>query len=127
VILKYSKLQNKSKIKKFWKRINQELKCTPRFYLHTPSKVDHQKPCSAPPVFTKLHPFYHLNSTQPDHVMWQSSPFKISQPEQATCNNPSTCPMEGCHVIIFISQNRNPNFSQTLAATINLHGSRRRF
>jgi len=35
--------------------------------------------------------------------------------------------MEGCHVIIFISQNRNPNFPQTLAATINLHGSRRRF
>jgi len=43
-------------------------------------KVDHQKPCSAPPVFTKLHPSYHLNSTQPDHAMWQSSPFKISQP-----------------------------------------------
>jgi len=35
--------------------------------------------------------------------------------------------MEGCHVIVFISQNRNPNFPQTLAATINLHGSRRRF
>jgi len=35
--------------------------------------------------------------------------------------------MEGCHVIIFISQNKNPNFPQTLAATINLHGSRRRF
>ncbi|QCE15286.1 hypothetical protein DEO72_LG11g2295 [Vigna unguiculata] len=35
--------------------------------------------------------------------------------------------MEGCHVIIFISQNRNPNFPQTLAATINLHGSRRHF
>ena len=35
--------------------------------------------------------------------------------------------MEGFHVIIFISQNRNPNFPQTLTATINLHGSRRRF
>ncbi|QCD82397.1 hypothetical protein DEO72_LG2g2735 [Vigna unguiculata] len=35
--------------------------------------------------------------------------------------------MEGCHVIIFISQNRNPNFPQTLAATINLHGSCRCF
>jgi len=32
--------------------------------------------------------------------------------------------MKGCYVIIFISQNRNPNFPQTLAATINLHGSR---
>ena len=39
----------------------------------------------------------------------------------------TSCPMEGCHVIIFISQNRNPNFPQTLAATINLHGSHRRF
>jgi len=38
------------------------------------------KTCSAPLVFTKLHPSYHLNSTQPDHAMWQSSPFKISQP-----------------------------------------------
>jgi len=27
----------------------------------------------------------------------------------------TSCPMEGCHVIIFISQNRNPNFPQTLA------------
>ncbi|QCE14871.1 hypothetical protein DEO72_LG11g1877 [Vigna unguiculata] len=35
--------------------------------------------------------------------------------------------MEGCHVIIFISQNRNHSFPQTLAATINLHGSHRRF
>jgi len=35
--------------------------------------------------------------------------------------------MEDCHVIIFISQNRNPNFPQTLAATINPHGSHRRF
>ena len=51
-------------------------------------KVDHQKPCSAPPIFTKLHPSYHLNSTQPDHAMWQSPPLKISQPEQATCHNP---------------------------------------
>jgi len=33
--------------------------------------------------------------------------------------------MEGCHVIIFISQNRNPNFPQTLAATIHLNGRRR--
>jgi len=51
-------------------------------------KVDHQKPCSAPLVFTKLHPSYHLNSTQPDHAMWQSPPFKISQPEQDKCHNP---------------------------------------
>jgi len=50
--------------------------------------VDHQKTCCAPPVFTKLHPSYHLNSTQPDHAMWQSPLFKISQPEQATCHNP---------------------------------------
>jgi len=35
--------------------------------------------------------------------------------------------MEGCHGIIFISQNRNPKFPQTLATTINLHGSRCRF
>jgi len=47
------------------------------------------KTCSAPPVFTKLHPSYHLNSTQPDHAMWQSPPLKISQPEQATCHNPT--------------------------------------
>jgi len=46
------------------------------------------KTCSAPPVFTKFHPSYHLNSTQPDHAMWQSPPLKISQPEQATCRNP---------------------------------------
>ena len=39
----------------------------------------------------------------------------------------TSCPMEGCHVIIFISQNRNPNFPQTLAASINPHGSHRRF
>jgi len=71
--LKYSKLQNKS-----------GAKCTPEFYLHTPSKVDHQKPVLHPPVFTKLHPSYHLNYTQPDHAMWQSLTFKIGQPEQAT-------------------------------------------
>jgi len=47
------------------------------------------KTCSAPLVFTKLHPSYHLNSTQPDHAMWQSPPLKISQPEQATCHNPT--------------------------------------
>ena len=45
-------------------------------------------PQIAPPVFTKLHPSYHLNSTQPDHAMWQSPPFNISQPEQDTCHNP---------------------------------------
>jgi len=31
VDLKYSKLQNKSKIRKFWKRINQELNAPPDF------------------------------------------------------------------------------------------------
>ena len=46
-------------------------------------------PQIAPPVFTKLHPSYHLNSTQPDHAMWQSPPLKISEPEQATCHNPT--------------------------------------
>jgi len=41
--------------------------------------VDHLKTCSALLIFTKLHPFYHLNSTQPDHVMWQSPTFKSVQ------------------------------------------------
>ena len=56
--------------------------------MNTPSKVDHQKNLFYTLVFTKLHPSYHLNSTQPDHAMWQSPPFKISQPEQDTCHNP---------------------------------------
>ena len=59
----------------------------PQFLFAHSYKVDHQKSCSAPLVFTKLHPSYHLNSTQPDHAMWQSPPFKISQPEQDTCHN----------------------------------------
>jgi len=88
VILKYSKLQNKSKIKKFWKRINQELNAPPDF-ICTPLLKWTTKTCSAPPIFTKLHPSYHLNSTQPDYAMWQSPPLKISQPEQATCHNPT--------------------------------------
>jgi len=44
--------------------------------------------------------------------MWQSPPFKISQPEQATCHNPCTnklsngrVPRHHLHL-----QNRNPNF-----------------
>jgi len=34
----------------------------------------------------------------------------------------TSCPMEGCHVIIFISQNPNPNF----LFSFHHHGSRRR-
>ena len=47
------------------------------------------KTCSAPPVFTKLHPSYHLNSTQPDHAMWQSPPLKINQSDSATSSSSS--------------------------------------
>jgi len=79
VDLKYSKLQNKSKIRKFWKRINQEILENKS----TPSKVDHQKPVLHP-QFLLSCTSYHLNYTQPDHAMWQSSTFKIGQPEQAT-------------------------------------------
>ena len=85
--LKYSKLQNKFKIKKFLKRINQELNAPPDFIFTLLLKWN-TKTCSTPLVFTKLHPFYHLKSTQPDHAMWQSPPFQISQPKQATCHNP---------------------------------------
>jgi len=34
--------------------------------------------------YVYLHPSYHLNSTQLDAAMCQSSTFKIGQPEQAT-------------------------------------------
>ena len=85
--MKYSKLQNKSKIKKFWKRINHELNAPPDFICTLLLQVDH-KNLFCTPVFTKLHPSYHLNPTQPDHAMWQSPPLKISKPEQATCHNP---------------------------------------
>jgi len=46
------------------------------------------KTCSAPLVFTKFHPSYHLNSTQPDYAMWQSPPCKLGQPYADTCHNP---------------------------------------
>ena len=85
--LKYSKLQNKSKIRKFWKRINQELNA-PSDFIWTLLLKWTTKNLFCTPGFTKLHPSYHLNSTQPDHAMWQFPPFKISQPEQATCHNP---------------------------------------
>jgi len=55
--LKLQATLNKAEISKFWKN---------HFYT---------------PVSTKLHPSYHLNSTQPDVAMWQSSTFKIGQPE----------------------------------------------
>ena len=86
--LKYSKLQKKSKIRKFWKRINQELNAPPDFICTLLLKWTTKKTCCAPPVFTKLDPSYHLNSTQPDHAIWQSPTLKISQPEQDTCYNP---------------------------------------
>jgi len=122
VDLKYSKLQNKSKIRKFRKRINQELNA-PLDFICTLLLKWTTKTCSAPPVFTKLHPSYHLNSTQPDHAMWQSPPFKISQQEQATCHNPCTNKLSNgrlpCHHLHL--QNRNPNFPQTLATTMTHH------
>jgi len=46
------------------------------------------KTYSALPVFTKLHPSYHLNLSQPDYAMWQSPPFKSGQPHDDTCHNP---------------------------------------
>jgi len=46
----------------------------PQFLFYTLLlQVDHPKTWSTPLVSTKLHPFYHLNPTQPDHSMWQSS------------------------------------------------------
>ena len=86
-ILKYSKLQNKSKIRKFWKRINQELNAPSDFICTLLLQVDH-KNLFCTPSFTKLHPSYHLNSTQPDYAMWQSPPFKSGQPYAHTCHNP---------------------------------------
>jgi len=87
VDLKYSKLQNKSKIKKFGKRINQELYAPLDFICTLLLQVDH-KNLFCTPVFTKLHPFYHLNLSQPDYAMWQSLPFKSGQPYADTCHNP---------------------------------------
>jgi len=60
---------------------NSGAKCTPNFYLHTP-------PASGVPAFTKLHPSYHLNPSQPDYAMWQSSSFKSGQPCADTCHYP---------------------------------------
>jgi len=57
------------------------------FYTFLP-QVDHLKTYYAPLVSTKLHPSYHLNSTQPDHAMWQSSPSKSIQPHDDTCHDP---------------------------------------
>jgi len=62
-------------------------KCTSCFYLHTHASGP-QIPVLYPPVFTKLHPSYHLNYTQPDHAMWQSPPCKSGQPYADTCHNP---------------------------------------
>jgi len=56
----------------------------PRFYLHTPAASGPQKNLFCTPSFTKLHPSYHLNFIHSDAAMWQSSTFKIGQPEQAT-------------------------------------------
>jgi len=50
--------------------------------------VDHLKTYSAPPVSTKLHSSYHLNPSQPDYAMWQSSSFKSIQPSIAMCHYP---------------------------------------
>ena len=87
VDLKYSKLQNKSKIRKFWKIINQELNAPPYFICTLFLKWT-TKNLFCTPLFTKLHPSYHLNSTQPDYAMWQSSPFKSGQSYVDTCHNP---------------------------------------
>jgi len=46
------------------------------------------KTYSAPLVFTVLHPSYHLNPTQPDYAMWQSSPSKSVQPHDDMCHDP---------------------------------------
>ena len=75
---KYSKLQNKFKIRKFWKNLNQDLNAPPVLIYTLLLQVNH-KTYYAPPVFTKLHPSYHLNSTQPDYATWQSSPSKSVQ------------------------------------------------
>ena len=50
VDLKYSKLQNKSKIRKFWKRINQELNAPQILFAHSSCKWT-TKIYSAPPSF----------------------------------------------------------------------------
>jgi len=42
------------------------------------------KTYSAPSIFTKLHPSYHLNSIHLDVAMWQSSTNWVDQPEEAT-------------------------------------------
>jgi len=54
--LKYSKLQNKSKIRKFWKRINQELNAPPDFICTLLLQVDHKRTCSAPLVLQSCIP-----------------------------------------------------------------------
>jgi len=46
----------------------------PQFLFYTLLlQVDHLKACSASLVSTKLYSSYHLNPTQPDHAIWQSS------------------------------------------------------
>jgi len=68
---------------------SEKITSAPSFYLYIPFflQVDH-KNLLCTPLSTKLHPFYHLNSTQPNHTMWQSPPFKSGQPYADTCHNP---------------------------------------
>jgi len=112
VDLKYSKLQNKSKIRKFWKRIIQELN-TPQFYFTQSFCKWTTKTCSSPPIFTKLHSSYHLNSTQPDYAIWQSSPSKSVQPHDVTCHYPPLTKLinQSLPRHHLSKWNPNPNFS----------------
>ena len=90
-------------------------------FAHSSSKWT-TKTCSAPPFFTKVHPFYHFNSTQPDYAMWQSLPFKSGQPYADTCHNPPLTKLTNqilpCHHLP--KWNPNPNF----LLSFHHHGSR---
>ena len=80
----------------------------------------------APPIFTKLHPSYHLNSTQPDTAMWQSPPFKSGQPYADTCHNPPLTKMTNQtlprHHLLYLT---HETLTLIFLLSYHHHGSRR--
>ena len=68
------------------------------------------------PNFSKLHPSYHLNYTQPDHAMWESSPSKYLQPYDDMCHGPPLTKLTN-HTLPhhhLPKWNPNPNFPPLL-------------
>jgi len=92
------------------------------------------KTCFAPPFITKLHPSYHLNPSQPDYAMCQSSLFISDQPYADMCHYPckhiwTNQGVPRHHLPPSHTWNPNPNFPPLLPSPwqplATIHGPRR--